>query len=109
MKTITFALYNQLSNRNIDYQEHVKFITEFSFNQMLGVYRRGNAGKIIPVEDTSINNIILAADGLGTDYLLIAAYGFRSLNMRLHELLVDHAEKNQLAVVGHILLSLIHI
>ena len=103
MKTITFGLYNQLSNRSIDYQEHIKFITEFSYNQMIGVYKRGNAGKVIPVEDTSINNIILAADGLGTDYLLIVAYGFRSLNMRLHELLVDHSEKNQLAVVGHIL------
>lgn len=100
MKTITFGLYNQLSNRSITYQEHMKYITEFTFNQMFRMYK-GHKGNV--VEDTSINNIILAADKLGTDYLLLVAYGFRGLNMGLHELLIDHAEKNKLAVVGHIL------
>ena len=103
MKTITFGLYNQLSNRSIDYQEHVKFITEFTFNQMIGIYQSSSGERANVVEDTSINNIILAADRLGTDYLLLVAYGFRGQDMKLHQVLVDYAEEHEHAVVGHIL------
>ena len=103
MKTITFGMYNQLSGRRVDYQEHIKYITDFTFNQMVGMYQGATRQKSKVVNDTSINNIILAADTAGTDYALIVAYGFRGLSMHLHSDLIDYAEKNDYAVLGHIL------
>lgn len=103
MKTITFGMYNQLSDRNVDYQEHIKYITDFTFNQMIGMYQSATRKKSMAVVDTNINNIILAADDAGTDYALIVAYGFRGFSMYLHQKLIDYAEKNDYAVLGHIL------
>lgn len=103
MKTITFGMYNQLFNRSRSYQEHIKFITEFTYNQMIGIYQRTTRTRVTVIEDTSVNNIIIEADRRGSDYALIVAYGFRSHSMYLHQELVDYAEKNNHAVVGHIL------
>jgi len=103
MKTVTFGLYNQISNRNLDYQDHIKFITEFSLNQQIGMYSGKRQENAKVVESTSIDDIITAADVAGSDYAYIVAYGHRCINMTIVDEMIAYAEENDYSMLGHIL------
>lgn len=103
MKTVTFGLYNQISNRSPEYQDHIKFITEFSFNQQIGMYAGRRRQKTVAVESTNIDDIIAQADIAGTDYAYIVAYGHRCVNMTIIDEMIAYAEENNYGLVGHIL------
>jgi len=104
MKTLTLGLYNQLSHRSAEYQDHIKFITEFTFNAEVGLYKPANMR--VPydvVEACSIDELIATADGAKSDYLYIVAFGHRGLNPALPTMMINYAEQNNYAVLGHIL------
>jgi len=103
MKTVTFGLYNQISNRNLEYQDHIKFMTEFSLNQQVGMYAGRRNQKTNIVESTNIDNIIANADTAGTDYVYIVAYGHRCVNMTIIDEMIAYAEENGYGILGHIL------
>jgi hypothetical protein len=104
MKTVTFGLYNQLSHRSAEFQDHVKFITEFSFNAELGSFKPAAARVPSgPVECTSVDELIETADKSGSDYLYFVALGHRGVNLALVSMMIKYAEENDYAVLGHIL------
>ena len=102
--TVTFGLYNQLLHRSAEFQDHIKFITEFSFNAEVGAFKPAILRKPYDiVESTSIDELLVQADQAKSDYLYFVAYGHRSVNLSLPTMMIKYAEQNNYAVLGHIL------
>lgn len=103
MKTLTFALYNQIQHRSASYQDHIRFITEFSLNSELRAWPRSYTKPVDFVECNEINDALHIADAADSEYLYIVAYGHRSTDPHLPTRMIQYAEENNYAVLGHIL------
>lgn len=103
MKKIAFGLYNQIGNRSKSYQEHIRGITNFAVNLQVGRYNWSNNQNIRLIVDSDIDSIMLKANEDNPDYVYIVAYGYRSYNERLVNMMIDYAEVNGYSVLAHIL------
>lgn len=103
MKKIAFGLYNQIAYRSNSYQEHIRSITNFAINRQIRSYNWANNHNTDLIVDSNIDNIIIKANQDDTDYLYVVAYGYRSYNERLVNMMIDYAESKSYSVLAHIL------
>lgn len=104
MKSISFGLYNQISNRSEKYQKHIRDITDFAINFQVICYNN-NSGNIPQtlISGLNIDDIIEYANKKNTDYCFIVAYGYRSYEHNLAQIMIDYMESNNYSVLAHIL------
>ncbi len=100
MSKVSFGLYNQISHRNKQYQDHIKSITNFSFNLVVEV-NNGNPEEVI--EDSCITNILKEAANQNSEWVFIVAYGFVGFSPVIIKDLINYACINNYSAVGHIL------
>lgn len=98
---IGFGVHNQISDRNIDYQEHLRHITYFSIG--LQLYFNKDVFLETPIESTDINSIITESGKLGCDWLFLIEYGQRFKDPNIIRDLIKYAEDNHYSFLGHLL------
>jgi len=96
---IVFGLYNQISNRTPEYQEHIKEITNFAVSLQTSFVKDSFS---LIIESSNIDDIINYASEKG-DWLYLTSYGYRSYKHDLANDILNFAIENNYSIVGHIL------
>jgi hypothetical protein len=100
MNKISFGLYNQIDNRNEQYQKHIKAITNFSYNLLVEL---NGFKKEEIIEDIHLENILEEASNRNSDWIFLVAYGFVGFSPIMISELVNYAELNGYSILCHIL------
>src|SRR6056300_129955 len=98
---VLIGVYNNVSNKPVDYQNHLKSITYFSLLNQISFYKELIYEKI--VEGTSIDQIIIKASKLEIEWLLIVSYGHRFLNNQVIKDIYQSSIERDSKITGHIL------
>ena len=100
MDKISFGLYNQISDRNKQYQKHIKAITNFSYDRLVEL---NGFKKEEVIENTDLDIILDEASTRNSNWIFLVAYGFIGFApIKVFEL-IDYAKENGYSILGHIL------
>lgn len=99
MSKVVIGFYNNISERDLSYQEHIREITNFSLDLLRRYYRELVLYDYI--EDTSIDSIIEKAYSSEAEWLYLVAYGLRITDFTLLEKSLKYAEANNCGIIGH--------
>ena len=106
---LTIGIYNQISNRSVEYQQHIKAITDYHINveayqkQIISLSDDNSNNILKIVTDTDINVILEKALENQSEYLYLVSYGYISHDLFLPYLAIDLAKQNNYSIVGHIM------
>lgn len=100
------CLYNQIQDRNKDYQEHIRDITSFCTDNLLipranGYFVQNAYPEVL--ERNTIDECLQTAADLDVEWLFLVAYGFRCHNNIFPDLCIKYAEENDYSILAHIL------
>jgi len=98
MNNIVIGLHNNISDKNIPYQEHVKAITYFSLFQ-LKKFHGSNIPEII--ERNDIDSIIEKAYTTNAHWLFLTSYGLCIKDFDIINKSIRHAEDSKCGIIGH--------
>lgn len=99
MSKVVIGFHNNISERDLSYQEHIREITNFSLDLLRRYYRELVLYDYI--EDTSIDSIIEKAYSSEAEWLYLVAYGLRITDFTLLEKSLKYAEANNCGIIGH--------
>jgi len=100
MKTVAFALYDQLDHKNKTYRDHVRAISTFDIRVTMN--RRG-LNKHSILEGNNIDALISQAFDAGYDYIYLMNIGYITSDHDLIANILNFAEENEYGLVGHLL------
>lgn len=100
---ITFGLYNQISDRSLQYQTHIKAITNFYNNVDRAKIINNINTEIFFVDHNDINYILEKAVEQNSDYAYIINYGHTATDPEILSKIIEHAKNNNYSIVGHII------
>lgn len=100
MDKISFGLYNQISDRNKQYQKHIKAITNFSYDRLVEL---NGFKKEEIIENADLDIILEESSARNSDWIFLVAYGFIGFApIKIYDL-IDYAKENDYSILGHIL------